>query len=638
MDKIRTTVQNLRRQIRSLRDTVSAEHAGQDQACMRNEWEALRRQLHCALQDTYQPSEQLNRDQAGPDQLIQQDNPTRSPLPRHRWKPLPAADVVPDPPPPTSANAVPMDKRSPPTVRPKSSVYTPRRSPAKTSQTRRSPARIIDPLPRSSPRRAASFYVKPEDKPQAMPAQLSPQSARPSTAAAKQSPVRGDGSASARPTTSEKAQSSASEQRPLSEFWNRRSVDARQSAQASSSPRSSPPNLHRATTFQPSNFQLPSKYTGTGRSFSPEQQERSSSSSKPLPEVTSPTATSVPKPQLLRRQALTPLTTPSESLTSAASSAKQPDSPNEGKASALPRVKDSRSATRVDADNTRIGNDADSKMGKCKPSLTNLAKLAGVQWSCNDTRSWLEKFTEVCDYFQSGIVVVDIHAAGLPICWANEAFKTLIGYTSKAAVGRNCQFLEGSATEMHIVQDIARRMREPNKDSKPMRITNHTQAGKAFKYTLSLHPIWDPEGAQVFCVGVICPSSGKCELVEEIRRLMPTLCDKHPTAHTTTLSAFDKEAAARMLNRCRAIFKLDYDAGLSALFSLQETRAMLEAFVLDRSEPERFDLEISRVTENFQHRLYVAKEERLRAKDFKVLIYDYSDSASRWHSWFRVND
>jgi len=78
MDKIRTTVQNLRRQIRSLRDTVSAEHAGQDQACMRNEWEALRRQLHCALQDTYQPSEQLNRDQAGPDQLIQQDNPTRS--------------------------------------------------------------------------------------------------------------------------------------------------------------------------------------------------------------------------------------------------------------------------------------------------------------------------------------------------------------------------------------------------------------------------------------------------------------------------------------------------------------------------------------------------------------------------------
>eukprot|EP00965_Chrysotila_dentata_P133834 4426458-Pleurochrysis_carterae.AAC.2 len=61
-------------------------------------------------------------------------------------------------------------------------------------------------------------------------------------------------------------------------------------------------------------------------------------------------------------------------------------------------------------------------------------------------------------------------------------------------------------------------------------------------------------------------------------------------AAQTTLSAFDKEAAARMLNRCRAIFKLDYDAGLSALFSLQETRAMLEAFVLDRSEPERFDV------------------------------------------------
>jgi PAS domain S-box-containing protein len=88
-----------------------------------------------------------------------------------------------------------------------------------------------------------------------------------------------------------------------------------------------------------------------------------------------------------------------------------------------------------------------------------------------------------------GLVLTNPDLADNPIVYANAAFTRLTGYTIEAAVGRNCRFLQGPATE----PDRVARLREAVAAGEDIaiEITNHRADGSAFLNRLTITPIRD---------------------------------------------------------------------------------------------------------------------------------------------------
>eukprot|EP00965_Chrysotila_dentata_P122997 4065208-Pleurochrysis_carterae.AAC.2 len=87
------------------------------------------------------------------------------------------------------------------------------------------------------------------------------------------------------------------------------------------------------------------------------------------------------------------------------------------------------------------------------------------------------------------IVLVDMRVAGLPITWVNSAFEKLTGYRKVDAVGRNCRFLQGKATEPAAVRQLVKRIRDPSDSLDVIAITNYDKQGQPFRNLVSMHAI-----------------------------------------------------------------------------------------------------------------------------------------------------
>jgi PAS domain S-box-containing protein len=88
-----------------------------------------------------------------------------------------------------------------------------------------------------------------------------------------------------------------------------------------------------------------------------------------------------------------------------------------------------------------------------------------------------------------GLVLTNPDLEDNPIVYANAAFTRLTGYTIEAAVGRNCRFLQGPATE----PDRVARLREAIAAGQDIaiEITNHRTDGSTFLNRLTITPIRD---------------------------------------------------------------------------------------------------------------------------------------------------
>ena len=87
-----------------------------------------------------------------------------------------------------------------------------------------------------------------------------------------------------------------------------------------------------------------------------------------------------------------------------------------------------------------------------------------------------------------------------PLVWVNPSFTRISGYSYEEAVGRNCRFLQGPATERKTVDDL----RQALEDQQPISTTllNYRKDGTAFWNQLSITPVFDGEGELVSFVGV----------------------------------------------------------------------------------------------------------------------------------------
>ncbi|WNV75603.1 SpoIIE family protein phosphatase [Geodermatophilus sp. DSM 44513] len=87
-----------------------------------------------------------------------------------------------------------------------------------------------------------------------------------------------------------------------------------------------------------------------------------------------------------------------------------------------------------------------------------------------------------------------------PLVWVNPSLTRITGYEYGEAVGRNCRFLQGPATDPHAVAEIRAALDE----GRPVTTTllNHRRDGTAFWNQLAISPVFDGEGQLVSFVGV----------------------------------------------------------------------------------------------------------------------------------------
>ncbi len=97
------------------------------------------------------------------------------------------------------------------------------------------------------------------------------------------------------------------------------------------------------------------------------------------------------------------------------------------------------------------------------------------------------------------ICLCDPHKPGLPIVFANRAFRRLTGYSEEETLGRSCSFLQGPAT----AQEPVARIREAleNEDVIVVELLNYRRNGTTFWNALHLGPIYNQEGELVYFFG-----------------------------------------------------------------------------------------------------------------------------------------
>ncbi|MGY1712481.1 SpoIIE family protein phosphatase [Geodermatophilus sp. SYSU D00758] len=87
-----------------------------------------------------------------------------------------------------------------------------------------------------------------------------------------------------------------------------------------------------------------------------------------------------------------------------------------------------------------------------------------------------------------------------PLIWVNPSFTRITGYSYEEAVGSNCRFLQGPATDpesLGVVRSALERQ-----EAVTVTLLNYRKDGTAFWNQLSISPVFDGEGDLVSFVGV----------------------------------------------------------------------------------------------------------------------------------------
>jgi PAS domain S-box-containing protein len=96
--------------------------------------------------------------------------------------------------------------------------------------------------------------------------------------------------------------------------------------------------------------------------------------------------------------------------------------------------------------------------------------------------------------------ITDPRAPDNPLVWVNPSFTRITGYDYDEAVGRNCRFLQGPATDEHAIGEIRAALAEQR--TATTTLLNYRKDGTAFWNQVSISPVFDGEGALVSFVGV----------------------------------------------------------------------------------------------------------------------------------------
>ena len=113
--------------------------------------------------------------------------------------------------------------------------------------------------------------------------------------------------------------------------------------------------------------------------------------------------------------------------------------------------------------------------------------------------------------------MADMQKSGQPICFVNEAFERITGYSSKEAIGKNCAYLQGSDREQPAIDTIRAAIAQHLSIAVVLR--NYTKSGNLFINSLELRPVKAAGGALLYYVGIISDITKEHEAGKTIDRL-----------------------------------------------------------------------------------------------------------------------
>lgn len=108
-----------------------------------------------------------------------------------------------------------------------------------------------------------------------------------------------------------------------------------------------------------------------------------------------------------------------------------------------------------------------------------------------DTDGWLRLFMASVHTLQIGVLACDMTLPGAPICFVNEGFTNMTGYSAAEAVGNNCGFLQSPKSDPETVKCI--RLAMQTSTDVHVQILNMRKDGALFLNMLSLRPLCDSE-------------------------------------------------------------------------------------------------------------------------------------------------
>lgn len=117
----------------------------------------------------------------------------------------------------------------------------------------------------------------------------------------------------------------------------------------------------------------------------------------------------------------------------------------------------------------------------------------------SDARFGFDRLARSIELSPIATVVTDPNMPDNPIVAVNAAFATLTGYGSEDAIGRNCRFLAGPATE-RSGQEVLHAAIEAGRPA-IAELLNYRKDGSEFRNAVMIAPLLGPDGEILFFLG-----------------------------------------------------------------------------------------------------------------------------------------
>jgi PAS domain S-box-containing protein len=107
------------------------------------------------------------------------------------------------------------------------------------------------------------------------------------------------------------------------------------------------------------------------------------------------------------------------------------------------------------------------------------------------------------DEAEMSVVFSDPSSPDNPMIYVSQEFERQTGFTEAEAIGRNCRFLQGPATNPEAVKAIRHALRARTRFT--IDILNYRKDGTLFLNRLRIRPIFDQRGGLLFFAGAQNP-------------------------------------------------------------------------------------------------------------------------------------
>lgn len=97
------------------------------------------------------------------------------------------------------------------------------------------------------------------------------------------------------------------------------------------------------------------------------------------------------------------------------------------------------------------------------------------------------------------MLMADARQAGLPAVFVNPAFTQMTGYAATEVLGRNCNFLQGPATDEAAVLKLREALEWQREVA--VELVNYRKDGSTFRNALFISPVYDRDGELLYYLG-----------------------------------------------------------------------------------------------------------------------------------------